>query len=131
MLTKRDVAFSLCDYAQSFIRDYDNPNLDQEVIDAIVVDFINFYAYNQCLIELAMYTMDLRGKERMCKKKISLSEKEELSYSLNHQKEEYVKLGVFQSVNRNRHMNECNGAKGDEREAICLLDAFIKGYCEV
>lgn len=125
-MSKRDVVFSLCDYAQKFIREYQNPKFSQKVIDAIVVDFINYYSEVHCRIELAMYTCDLRYKEKMCKKKITSLPKEDIFSSLIL----YEKSGIIESVNRHSHRNECEGhAKGDNEEAVKLLEVFIEGFC--
>ena len=66
-MTSGEVVFSISDYAQEFIRKYKNPKLDQKVIDAIVVDFINYFAGMHCGMDLAMYTSDLRDGKKMSK----------------------------------------------------------------
>lgn len=127
-MTSGEVVFSISDYAQEFIRKYKNPKLDQKVIDAIVVDFINYFAVMQCGMDLAMYTSDLRDGKKMSKEGTVL-QKEVILPALNFHKEEYDKSGIIESVNRNRHMNECGGnAEADNAEAVKLIEEFIKGY---
>lgn len=127
-MTSGQVVFSLCDYAQEFIREYKNPKLDQNVIDAIVVDFINFYAGMHCGMDLALYTGDLRNGKKMNREGIIL-QKEIILPTLNFRKEEYDKSGIIESVNRNDHMNECGGkAEADNAEAVKLIEEFIKSY---
>ena len=127
-MTSGEVVFSISDYAQEFIRKYKNPKLDQKVIDAIVVDFINYFAGMHCGMDLAMYTSDLRDGKKMSEKGTVL-QKEVILPTLNFRKEEYDKSGIIESVNRNSHMNECGGkAKADNAEAVKLIEEIIKGY---
>lgn len=127
-MTSGEVVFSISDYAQEFIRKYKNPKLDQKVIDAIVVDFINYFAGMQCGMDLAMYTSDLRDGKKMSKEGTVL-QKEVILPALNFRKEEYDKSGIIESVKRNSHMNECGGnAEADNAEAVKLIEEFIKGY---
>lgn len=127
-MTSGEVVFSISDYAQKFIREYKNPKLDQNVIDAIVVDFINYFAENQCRMNLAMYTSDLRNEKKMSKEGIIL-QKEDILSSLNFQKYEYDEFGIIKSVNQNCHMNTCAGkAEANNAEAVELIEEFIKGY---
>lgn len=127
-MTSGQVVFSLCDYAQEFIREYKNPKLDQKVIDAIVVDFINYFAGMHCGMNLALYTEDLRNGKKMNKEGTVL-QKNVILPTLNFRKDEYDESGIIESVNRNDHMNECGGnAKADNAEAVKLIEEFIKGY---
>ena len=127
-MTSGEVVCSISDYAQDFIREYKNPKLDQKVIDAIVVDFINYFASMHYGIDLAMYTYDLRNGRKMSEEG-TIIQKEVILPTLNFQKKKYNKSGIIKSVNRNSHMNECGGkAKADNVEAVKLIDDFIKGY---
>ena len=63
-----EVVFSLCDYSKEFVREYKNPKLNQQDIDAIVVDYINYYAAVYYQMDLEMYTEDLRDGRRICRK---------------------------------------------------------------
>ncbi len=127
-MTSGEVVFSISDYAKEFIRKYKNPKLDQKVIDAIVVDFINYFAGMHCGMDLAMYTSDLRDGKKMSKEGTVL-QKEVILPTLNFRKEEYDNSGIIESVNRNSHMNECGGnAEADNAEAVKLIEEFIKGY---
>ena len=127
-MTSGEVVFSISDYAQEFIREYKNPKLDQKVIDAIVVDFINYFAGMHCGIDLTMYTSNLRDGKKMSEEGTVL-QKNVILPTLTFRKEEYDKFGIIESVNRNSHMNECGGkAKADNAEAVKLIDEFIKGY---
>lgn len=127
-MTRGEVVFSLSDYAQEFIREYKNPKLDQKVIDAIVVDFVNYFAGMHCGIDLAMYTSDLRDGKKMSEEGTVL-QKEVILPTLNFRKDEYDKSGIIESVNRNSHMNECGGkAEADNAEVVKLIEEFIKGY---
>lgn len=127
-MTNGEVVFSISDYAKEFIRKYKNPKLDQKVIDAIVVDFINYFAWMHCGMDLAMYTRDLKDGKKMSKEGTVL-QKDVILPILTFDKEEYDKFGIIESVNSNSHMNECDGkAKADNAEAVKLIDEFIKGY---
>lgn len=127
-MTNGEVIYSICDYAQEFIREYKNPKIDQKAIDAIVVDFINYYAGMRCGINLEMYTCDLRDGVKMSKIGTFL-EKEFIYAGLKLCLEKYDRYGIIKSVNRNSHMNECGGkAKVDNVEAVKLIDEFIRGY---
>ena len=127
-MTSGEVVLSISNYAQEFIQEYKNPKLDQKVIDAVVVDFINYFAGMHCGIDLALYTSDLRdGKKRS--EEGTVLQKDVILPTLIFRKEEYDKSGIIESVNRNSHMNECDGkAKADNAEAVKLIDEFIKGY---
>ena len=127
-MTRGEVVFSLSDYAQEFIREYKNPKLDQKVIDAIVVDFVNYFAGMHCGIDLAMYTSDLRNGKKM-NPEGTILQKEVILPTLNFRKDEYNKSGIIESVNRNCHMNECGGrAEADNAEVVKLIEEFIKSY---
>ena len=127
-MTSGEVVFSLCDYSHEFIREYKNPNLDQKVIDAIVVDFINYFAATHCWMDLAMYTKNLRDDVKLSKKGTVLH-KDVILPVLNLRKDEYNKFGIIKSVNKNYHMNECCGkAEADNTEALKLIQSFIDGY---
>ena len=127
-MTNGEVVSSISDYAQIFIRKYKNPKLDQKVIDAIVVDFINYFAGMHCGMDWGMYTCDLRDGQKMSKEGTVL-QKEVILPALNFRKEEYDEFGIIESVNRNSHMNQCGGkAKADNAEAVNLIDEFINWY---
>jgi len=127
-MTSGEVVYSLSDYAKEFVRKYKNPKLDQKVIDAIVVDFVNYFAAMHCGIDLAMYTSDLRTEKRL-RGEGTVLRKEIIIPALSSRKNEYSNLGIIKSVNRNRYMNECNGkAKANNKEAVKLIEEFIKGY---
>ena len=127
-MTSREVVYSISDYAQEFIREYKNLKLDPKVIDAIVVDFINYYAGMHCGIDLAMYTCDLRNGKKMSEEG-TVIQKDIVLPTLIFYKEKYDKFGIIASVNRNCRMNECGGnAKAENAEAVKLIDEFINGY---
>jgi hypothetical protein len=122
-----EIICSLCDYSQEFIKEYQNSNLEQRVIDAIVVDYLNAFALRYG-IDLAMYTIDLRSGSRMSKEG-TIIQKDKLLRSLNSVKMEYNSWGIIESVNRNSHMNECAGkAEASNEEALKVVEAFIDGY---
>ena len=124
----REVVFSLCDHAKEFVGEYKNPKLEQKVIDAIVVDYINYFAAKQCGMDLAMYTKDLRDGREMNKPGIVL-DKGVILPTLQSRKEQYNQFGIIKSVNRNKTMNECEGkAKVKNSQALKVIDAFINSY---
>lgn len=127
-MTRGEIVCSVFDYAQEFVRNYNNPKMEQKEINAIVVDFINYFAYSHYGINLAMYTRDLRYGKKMSEEGIVLH-KNIIFTALNFRKDEYNKSGIIDSVNRNRHMNECDGkVKVDNAEAVKLIEDFIKSY---
>ena len=127
-----DVISSVSDYAKEFILKYKNPNLEQKLIDAIVVDFINFHGAQYCGCDLGMYTCDLRDGKRLSDHEIELNVDVITKY-LNLSKISYIEAGITESINRNSHMNECGGiAVVDDKEASKLIESFIDGYrCSV
>lgn len=127
-MTNKEVVFSLCDYSKKFIREYKNVNLDQKVIDAIIVDYINYFATTHCCMDFVMYTKELRDDKQRFKTGTKIL-KELIFPALNFRKDKYNKYGIIESVNRNWHMNECGGkAEIDNVEAVKLIEAFIEGY---
>jgi hypothetical protein len=107
---------------------YKNPNLEQKLIDAIVVDFINFHGAQYCGCDLEMYTCDLRDGKRLSDHEIELNVDVITKY-LNLSKISYIEAGITESINRNSHMNECGGvAVVDDKEASKLIESFIDGY---
>lgn len=126
-MTRGEVLFSMSDYAQDFTRTHHDYWLDQKVIDAIIVDFINYFAKSYYGIDLAMYTNDLRGK-KMCNAEAHL-QKSDILPALYSCKDEYDRYGIIRNVNQNSHMNECGGhAYADNGEAVRLINDFINGY---
>ena len=127
-MTRGDVVFSLVDYAKEFVREYKNSTLEQKVIDAIIVDFLNYFALLQCGMDLAMYTKDLRDGKKM-REEGTILQKGVILCRLNFHKRQYDKCGIVNCVNRNHHMNECGGtAEFNNAEAVKLIEAFIEGY---
>jgi len=125
-MTCGNVVDSLIDYAKDFILEYRNSNVPQDVIDAIVVDYVNYFAAMKCCADLAMYTEDLRAGE---KRGYDCIDKSLILPSHNYWRDKYAESGIIKSVNRNSHMNKCGGkAKCSEREAIKIVNAFIDFY---
>ena len=123
-----EVVFSLCDHAKEFVREYENSKLEQKVIDAIVVDYINYFAAMHCNMDLAMFTKDLRDGKKMSEPEKVL-QKDIILPTLEYKKDNYYKFGIIKSVNRNMHMNECEGkARAKNSEALEVIDGFIKSY---
>lgn len=127
-MTNGEVVLSLVDYSKEFIQKYQNPNLEQNLIDAIVVDYINYFSVMQCRMDLAFYTKDLRDGKKMSEES-SVITKGDIYLALNLQKDEYLKSGVAESLNKNSHMNQCGGkVKVDNAKAEEVIEEFIKGY---
>lgn len=123
-----EVVFSLCDHAKEFVREYENSKLEQKVIDAIVVDYINYFAAMHCNMDLAMFTKDLRDGKKMSESE-NILQKDIILPTLEYRKDNYYKFGIIKSVNRNKTMNECEGkAKAKNSEALEVIDAFINSY---
>jgi len=123
-----EVICSVSDYAKDFILEYKNPKLEQKKIDAIVVDFINFFAGQYCACDLAMYTSDLRNGKKLSDYEPILDIDIIIKY-LNLAKTAYLDVGVSESINRNRYMNECKAiAVIDNNEASKLIESFISSY---
>lgn len=131
-MTLRDIIFSLCDSSQEFIREYKNPSLTQDEIDAIIVDFLNFVSFEVCRMDLAMYTMDLRGKEKMYRKKVSDENRQMISSRLRTALKSYAsQFTICELVNKYKHRNNCGGtATFDNDTAIAVINAFIQYYLE-
>jgi len=90
-------------YAKEFILKYKNPNLEQKLIDAIVVDFINFHGVQYCGCDFGMYTCDLRDGKRLSNHEIALNVDVITKY-LNLSKNSYIKAGITESINRKLEM---------------------------
>lgn len=127
-MTCGEIICSISDYAKEFILKYKNSNLEQKLIDAIVVDFVNFFSVQYCGMDLAMYTSDLRNGKKLSDYKAELNV-DVIIRHLNLSKYSYIKAGITESINRNSHMNECGGiAVVDDKEASKLIESFIDGY---
>ena len=127
-MTVKEVVFSLCDHAKEFVREYENSKLEQKVIDAIVVDYINYFAAMHCNMDLAMFTKDLRDGKKMSEPEKVL-QKDIILPTLKYRKDNYYKFGIIKSVNHNKDMNECDGnANVKDLEALEVIDDFIKSY---
>ena len=123
-----EVIFSVCDYAKDFIREYKYSELEQRTIDAILVDYINYFAYTKCALDLALYTRDLKDGEKMSEEGADL-QMQIIATELLSCKEQYLEFGILESVNRNSHMNECEGkARFSDAEALKVIDDFISYY---
>lgn len=73
-MNKGEFAKMLCDYAKSYcptasesiirnrhMNEYQGEDIPQIVIDALIVDFVNFICAKQCM-DLGFYTKDLIGE---------------------------------------------------------------------
>lgn len=128
----REIAFSLCDSSQEFIREYKNSSLTQDEIDAIIVDFLNFVSFDVCRMDLAMYTMDLRGKEKMYRKRVSEENRQMISSRLRTALKSYAsQFTICELVNKYKHRNNCGGTATFENDAaIAVIESFIQYYLE-
>lgn len=131
-MTLRDIMFSLCDSSQEFIREYTPQNLTQDETDAIIVDFLNFVGFEVCRMDLAMYTMDLRNKEKMYPKKVSDENRKMVSSRLRTALKSYAdQFTICELINKYKHRNNCGGtAKFENDAAIAVINAFIQFYLE-
>jgi len=70
-MTKKELLQMLCDYAKSYcpgaamsiarnnhMNEYQGEDVPQILVDALIVDFVNFVAGEQCM-DLGFYTKDL------------------------------------------------------------------------
>ena len=129
-MNSKDVVNSLCDYAKKFVKEYKNPNLDPKVIEAIVVDFINFFALKHYGTNLAMHTNELKNENEMTDLWFKL-EKETVRQALYFQKARYNKDGIIESVNKNKNKNDCKGkAEGENKFALEVVNEFIQSYID-
>ena len=98
--------------------------VDQKVLDAVIVDFVNYIAVSQC-IDLALYTEDLqktdRNKERDWFLDFGLTKK-----IITSKVEKYKMSGICKSVMRNSHMNDIS-KNFEEKDANTIVDDLI-GY---
>ena len=129
-MNSKDVVNSLCDYAKKFVKEYKNPNLDSKVIEAIVVDFINFFALKHYGTNLAMHTNDLKNENEITDSWFKL-EKEAVRQALYFQKARYNRDGIIDSVNKNKNRNNCKGkAVGENEFALEVVNEFIQSYID-
>jgi len=121
-----EVIDSLCDCANDFIKAYKNEGVEQKIIDAIIVDFVNYFSAQYC-VDLAMYTSDLRNRE---KRSVAVIDKQSVyENGLLTIRNKYNSSGIIKSINRNSHMNDCYGnAVCDNSMALNIVDAFIAEY---
>lgn len=96
--------------------------VDQKVLDAVVVDFVNYIALSQC-IDLALYTEDLqktdRNKERDWFLDFDLTKQ-----IITSNAEKYEANGVCKSVMRNSHMNGIS-KKFEDKDANTIVDDMV------
>ena len=129
-MNSKDVVNSLCDYAKKFVKEYRNSNLEQKVIEAIVVDFINFFALKHYGTNLAMHTNDLKNENEITDSWFKL-EKEAVCQALYFQKARYNREGIIDSVNKNKNRNNCKcKAVGENEFALEVVNEFIQSYID-
>lgn len=132
-MTFGDVVFLLRNYARIFVREYENPKVDQKVIDAIVVDFVNFFAYHYCAMDLKFHTKDLRNDKQMNEKILA---DVDLDYdiidsALDTCRKIYSESGIIESVNTCSFTNECGrNAEADDRDACKVVEDFVTSCSE-
>lgn len=112
MMKTVDVLFSLSDYSKKFIKNYKNPLLDQEIIDKIIVDFINYFGF-MFNLDFAMITSDLREEEKKKEERPGLQKEQILPALKCFQKKFKVEIS-YKNVN------------ADVVDTV--IEAFIKGY---
>ena len=123
-----EVCYSICDFSKEFIQKYQNVILGQNVVDAIIVDFINYFAATECLMDLGMYTKDLRDGKVLSDHKADL-EKKVIYKRLSICRDNYDVLGIEKSIKRNSHMNWVTDETSiDNEEALDVINAFIVAY---
>jgi hypothetical protein len=120
-----DVIDSLCDNANAFVLECENTGIEQNIINAIIVDFVNYFS-GQYGVDLAMYTDDLTVSDK--RRKINI-DKSVITPNLHRIKDKYNNIGIIESVNRNKHMNKCEGkAELENEKALKIVDEFINFY---
>ena len=102
-------------------------NIEQEIFDAIIVDFVNSVAASQC-IDYALYTEDLEKADRN-QERWYLLDFELTKRIIRETAENYKKEGVCESVMRNNHMNDVKKEFADET-ANKIIDDMVK-YVQV
>lgn len=97
-------------------------NIEQDVLNAIVVDFVNTIAVSQC-INYVLYTEDLQkadiNQERNWYLDFDMTKK-----ILRNNAEKYKSKGVRKSVMINRHMNNV-GKKFTDETANKIVDDMV------
>lgn len=128
-MTRREAVSSIYEYSHEFIREYKNTNLDQRVIDAIIVDFINYFADTHCGITLNMSTNELRNPKNKTIKNAHV-DKESICNVMEFRKKMYEIKGIIRSVNINQYYNECMviaDAENEKKAEEVIID-FINSY---
>ncbi len=103
--------------ARNFRKSYMNEvntmlDIQQDVLDAIIVDFVNSVAVSQC-IDYALYTEDLQKADRNQERDWYL-DFDLTKDILRSRAENYKHKGVCKSVMRNNHMNSVQKEFADE-----------------
>lgn len=96
--------------------------VDQKILDAVVVDFVNYIALSQC-IDFALHTKDLqkssKNQERDWYLDFGLTKQ-----ILTSNAEKYKANGICKSVMRNRHMNDIS-KNFEDKDANTIVDDMV------
>ncbi len=126
-MTTGDACHSVSDFGAVFVRRYKHDELRQGEIDAIVVDFINFFATTQ-LLDYGMYTKDLRSGKKLANLYAEIDRKV-MSEAIKLIQAQYLKESTLERIKMNSHMNELgNETVFTEEQACEVVEAFIQEY---
>ena len=96
--------------------------IDQKILDAVVVDFVNYIALSQC-IDFALYTKDLqkssKNQERDWYLDFGLTKQ-----ILTSNAEKFKSNGSCESVMRNRHINDIS-KNFEDKDANTIVDDMV------
>lgn len=108
-------------FRQSYMNEV-NLLVDQKVLDAIIVDFVNYIALSQC-IDLALYIEDLQKPDQNAEHNWVL-DCGLIKRIIITKSSQYKKNGICKSVMRNCHMNDI-AKPFEEKDAQIIVDDMV------
>lgn len=117
---------SLYNHAQDFIINYKNESAEQDVIDAVVVEYLNAYsAYIHT--DNIMHTDELRGGARFCNGEHDITAKHKSA--MIYIKSRLLSKCVSYCINEHSAYNNCKGKCDVSNDtAKCIIDMYISTY---
>lgn len=120
---------SVYNHAQTFVAGYKNETIEQDIIDAVVVEYVNMLAACMKSNE-RMHTEDLRSPVRFSNGEPDVSDNSK--FALESAKERLLSSCLSNCINEHTYYNNCNGRcslSNDTAEQIIqmYIDTYLGG----
>ncbi len=117
---------SLYNHAQEFVKNYTNHDVEQDVIDAVIVEYVNAYStYTHS--DNFMHTEELRCGAKFCNGEPDNSNK--CKDLLKVVKEKLLARCICYCINEHNDYNNCRGKCSISNEkAKQIIDMYIDTY---